>query len=266
MAKPKIGIGFFGIPRSGKLAFNSIEDNILGPARKLGDVQIRYHLFKQSYIFNRHSGEDGILPLSDYEPFMGLEGVMDDPSIVTDFFDTRPIYAHADAWSDGFVSTLNLLRQLYSLRSVCNQLLSLSPDLVVFARPDLIYHESFEGDLIKALEKCHCSVARLPIWEWSHGGYNDRFSICSGIAIRAYGLRAERVYDYLLATKKPLQSELFLKYALDSALCPVHPFGLKASRIRLEGRLENERFKAVGGARLIKFSLREFAKNLIRNL
>ena len=68
--RPRIGIVFFGIPRSGSISMPTIQQKIIGPARAIGDVFIRYHFYDQSRVYSPTSGEDGFLSGSDYEPFL----------------------------------------------------------------------------------------------------------------------------------------------------------------------------------------------------
>ena len=49
--RPRIGIVFFGIPRSGSISMPTIQQKIIGPARAIGDVFIRYHFYDQSRVY-----------------------------------------------------------------------------------------------------------------------------------------------------------------------------------------------------------------------
>lgn len=264
--RPRIGIVFFGIPRSDSISMPTIQKMIIDPARAIGDVFIRYHFYDQSRVFSPTSGEDGFLSGSDYEPFLSYIGVMEDPAAFQESFDVGGILSMGDAWGDGNISTLNLLKQLHSLANVTRQVLELLPDIVIFARPDLVYHSTFLGPISRSVLLGAKSVAWLPSWQWSLGGFNDRFSICSGRAIAAYGLRASLVGHYLRETGRSLHSELFLKYALDRSLCMVRTFKNTASRIRIEGRIVEEKFTPVSGSRLLKYWARESCKSIIASL
>ena len=54
----RIGIVFFGIPRSDSISMPTIQKMIIDPARAIGDVFIRYHFYDQSRVFSPTSGED----------------------------------------------------------------------------------------------------------------------------------------------------------------------------------------------------------------
>lgn len=266
MSKPRIGIVFYGIPRGGGQAYPAIVENIIIPASELGQIQVRYHFYNQKHVYNPLSAEIGPLPASDYAPFLCHKGELSAPEIIYNSFDVKHVFSFGDAWGDGFISTSNLLRQLYSLQRVAVKILEFEPELVVFARPDLLYHDSLAGPILLASEARNHSVARLPNWHWASGGYNDRFAICTGRAIRSFGLRLQLVDSFLLETGGPLHSEVFLKYALDRALIAVRPFPQTASRIRIGGRVVCEKFTSVTGSRLIKHWTRELAKSIVANL
>jgi hypothetical protein len=264
--KPKIGIVFYGIPRSGRIAFPAINDKIIAPASALGDVVVRYHFYRQNRVVSATSGENGDILPADYEAFRGFSGQLSDPEVIYKSFDVDGILASGDAWADGGVSTCNLLKQLFSLECVTKQILECEPDLVIFARPDLIYHDCFTRLIMASLKNYRLPVASIPSWQWSMGGYNDRFALCTGRAIAAYGFRGSMIAPYLAEMNKPLHSERLLRYALDRALIFVRHFPASASRVRVDGRVVRERFEPVNGSRLVKYWIREACKSVLSGL
>ena len=265
MPRPLIGVVFYGIPRSGEYTFKSIQANILEPAMAMGRVCVRYHFYRQKEIDNPRSGERGPIPLSDYKPYEAFEGILESPGAVDNAFDLKKIYSHGDPWKDGFKSMRNFLMQLHSLSSATRQVMDESPDIVIFARPDLLYHHSMRSVLEKALRQSQFSIARIPSWQWSWG-YNDRFAICSSQATQWYGLRENLVEEYLSVVGGPLHSEGLLKYCLDRSLCSVKPFNATASRVRINGTMVREGFKPVRGAKLLRFKAKEACKYLVKFL
>lgn len=264
--KPKIGIAFYGIPRAGRIAFPIITEKIITPALALGDVDVRYHFFNQKKVVSSTSGENGEISSLDYEVFRAFRGELSDPGVIYNCFEVDGILSCGDAWSDGNVSTCNLLKQLYSLECVTRQILECEPDLVIFARPDLVYHDCFSRLILDSLRSVGQAVARIPSWQWATGGYNDRFALCTGRAMRAYGYRSKMINSYLAEKKRPLHSERLLKYALDHSLTFVRYFPAAASRIRVDGRVVNERFAPVNGTRVIKYWIREACKTVLSSL
>lgn len=259
----KIGIGFFGIPRNTDLVFPSIQENILLPASKLGVVQPRFHLFKQTHVINPRSKENDQLAESQYHQFESFDGELQLPDDVAESHGLKEIMARGDAWGDNGRSLRNLLLQLHSLNRVTLQLEALSPDVVVFVRPDLRYHQSFETGLrfmLKSGEFC----VRLPFWQWA-GGYNDRFAVCGRAAFAVYGKRIEQIRAYLDAyPSRPLHAERLLAFALNTAHIAVRRLKVRATRVRVNGQEVCEDFSRVNANRLIRWGFRETKKFFFR--
>lgn len=261
----KIGIGFFGLPRNTDLTFASIQEYILRPAASLGTVIPRYHLYQQARVLNSRSGEDAELDPRQYSHFGAFQGELQSPEGVAERCGLAAIAARGDAWGDDSQSLRNLLLQLHSLRCVTRQLEALSPDIVVFVRPDLRYHHSFEPGLRAMLEGGTHTV-RLPFWQWA-GGYNDRFAICGKEAFAAYGTRIEQIQAYLETYPgKPLHAERLLRFALDRELLAVRRLDVRATRVRVNGEEVNEDFSRVQANRLVRWGFREMKKSVSRPL
>ncbi|MEJ5990763.1 hypothetical protein WG902_12245 [Ramlibacter sp. PS3R-8] len=235
----KIALAFFGLPRCSAIAFPSIESNLLAPLRAAGELRIWQHLWRQERIFNPRTGEDQAVPEDNYEPFAGFEG-----SIVPRPDSPHPLLqramVHGDAWQDGFVALGNLVFQLQALYEVTQRVATAQPDVVVFARPDMLYHDPLDpADLQYALQQP--DVVMLPGYE-SWGGCNDRFAIAGARAFKAYGGRILLADNFCERTKRPLHSETFLRYALAFAGIPVRTIALRASRMRMDCRVQAEDF------------------------
>lgn len=257
----KIGIGFFGIPRSSKTTLPSIIENVVRPAQRLGDTTVRYHFYDQNWVYNPSTNENNELSSENYSLFNQFEGVLENPSGILEVYGIDRIKKYGDAWGNDFHSLRNLILQLHSLQQVTQALLADSPDIVIFARPDLIYHDSLENMIALALSDSK-PVARLPAWQWC-GGYNDRFSICNRHAIKPYGLRIAQIDRYLETYNTPLHSERLLQFALDTALVSVKTLKARASRVRTGGIQKPEKFKSATALRRIRWHIREASKSII---
>ena len=261
----KIGIGFFGLPRSTDLTFSSIQEHILEPAARLGTVLPRFHLYQQTHVVNPRSNENAEITPQQYLPFEAFEGELQSPEGVAEGHGLASLSARGDAWSDNHRSLRNLLLQLHSLHNVTCQLERLSPDIVVFVRPDLRYHHSFEAGLRDMLVN-NDHVVRLPFWQWA-GGYNDRFAICGKNAFIAYGKRLEQVCSYLNEhPNRPLHSERLLRFALDKENISVQRLDAQASRVRVNGEEVREDFSRVQANRLVRWKIREIRKAVWRSV
>lgn len=262
----KIGVAFFGLPRSTEHTFVSIQEYILRPAAKLGSVVPCYHFFKQAHVLNPRSNENAALDPRQYAPFEQFKGELELPDGIPEQYGFAEIMTRGDFWQDGFRSLRNLLLQLHSLRKVTLQLEQLAPDLVVFVRPDLRYHHSFESALQAMLPPGNENTIRLPFWQWA-GGYNDRFAVCGKDAFTAYGKRIEQIVSYLKAyPKRPLHAERLLMFALDKQRVSVRRLDVQATRVRVGGDEISEDFSRVQANRLIRWFAREVRKPLARNV
>ena len=259
----KICIGFFGLPRNTDRTFSSIRENILQPAAEFGTVLPCYHLYKQTHVLNPRSLENSELDPSQYQPFSELQGELESPDKITEKWGFTEISARGDAWSDGLYSLRNLLLQLHSLAQVTQQLESFDPDIVVFIRPDLRYHQSFSSALKQITTSKNEKTVWLPFWQWA-GGYNDRFAICTKDAFSAYGRRIKAVDAYLRSyTKRPLHAERLLMFALDHERIKVRRLNVQATRVRVSGLEVEEDFSRVQANRLVRWAARELRKSTV---
>lgn len=260
----KIGIGFFGLPRNTDRTFSSIQEHILEPAARLGTVLPRFHLYQQTHVVNPRSNENAQITHQQYLPFEAFEGELQSPEGVAEHHGLASLSARGDAWGDNNQSLRNLLLQLHSLHNVTCQLERLSPDVVIFVRPDLRYHHSFEAGLRDMLVNSD-HIVRLPFWQWA-GGYNDRFAICGRKAYIAYGKRLEQACSYLHEhPNRPLHSERLLRFALDNQNVSVQRLDVQASRVRVNGEEVPESFSRVQANRLVRWKLREIRKAVLRS-
>lgn len=259
--KPTIGIGFFGVPRSCLYTFDSIVENILKPAEEIGNVVVRFHFYEQDEIINIRSNENSILDKKNYDFFESYSGIKENPDIINEKYDLKNFFSYGDSWNDDFKSLRNLILQLHSLHEVTKLLIDESPDLFILIRPDIFYYDSIKVDLLNALNDSSF-VARVPYWQWA-GGYNDRFSICGYDAVVEYGLRINKIDRYFRHYKKPLHSERFLKFCLDSSLIKVKIMRIRASRVRVNGAFAEETFSKPTLLRRIRWKLREQLKEVL---
>ena len=238
--QPTIAVALYGLPRCSAVTFPSIEQQILAPLRRCGDVKVYYHLFLQDRINNRRSGEDGLLDRSNYDFVGGFQGRLEPPPPVADSADYSLAMNGGDRYGDGGASIRNLLLQLHSLAAVTSLASQDQPDLVVFARPDLLYHNPINPDVIHHVLR-HPRVCAIPGWQWFHG-CNDRFAICGREAAGAYGTRGMILAEYCRQSSKPLSSEGLLRFALLRAGISIVALPLRASRVRLGGKIRPEQF------------------------
>lgn len=228
----KVAVVFFGITRALRLTLPSITENLIAPARAIArEVRTFGHFFTQTAIRNARSGEEGDLDPEEYR-LLALDAVETEaPGACLEQYPVAEMQVRGDIWRDEFASFRNLVHQLHSLKRATLLAEGFQPDIVIFARPDLLYHDSM-AEPLDMLARAHRQFVLVPDWsEWF--GLNDRFGLAKGAeAIAAYGKRADRMGEYC-AKGKRLHSERFLKYALgDQRVRKVH---LRASRVRANG-------------------------------
>lgn len=219
----------------------SITDNILAPARILGEVRIFAHFFRQATINNPRSGENGALNPDEHALLAPDWLELEAPEHCLEIHRFEEIKAFGDEWQDEFRSLSNLIHQLHSLKRVTEAALKWAPDIYIFVRPDLEYHDSF-APLLTEVSLSGGDSAWYPNWQLC-GGLNDRFLICRGDNVaHAYGARIDVALDFCRKTGNPLRSEKLVAHALKNRGVTVRPMPLRASRVRANGKLHPEKF------------------------
>ncbi len=234
-----IAICFFGIPRSLRLTYPSIQKNVIEPAKLVGNVSLHAHYFEQTKIDNPRSGEFGELD-PDEKHWLTYETLdVDQPGIppVTNLFEE--LITFGDSWKDENRSISNLCQQLFSLRKVTQQALASNPDIVAFVRPDLVYHDSL-ADVFDAAVKDETSRIFTPYWQTGRG-LNDRFCVTVGThAAEQFGFRIDRALEYCKRGPRKIGSERLVAMAMENT--PISPISHRASRVRFDGSTREENF------------------------
>lgn len=247
----KIFVGFFGLPRCSAVTMPSIEQHILAPCERLGELQIGYHLYHQQQVDNPRSGEQGDLPDTNYDWFRRHPGVIEPASVAPVQAEHDALMRYGDPFDDGYRSYRNLLMQLHSLRQLSAQAHTAGADVVLYLRPDLYYHDPLEPAVIKACARDTRKVF-VPDWQWGFG-INDRFGICGRDASPAYGQRLTVAARYCSSMQAPLHSESLLQHVLRSSEVRLRTTRLRASRVRIAGQMKPENFEPlqtiIGGRR-----------------
>ncbi len=260
--KPRIAIGFFGLSRSLKWTLPSIRENVIEPARQLGEVRLFAHLYQQTHITNPRSGEDNSLDPEEYRLLECDEVTLEAPGQCLQEAQYDWILSHGDAFHDNGKSLANLIHQLHSLQVVGKMIEAWNPELIVLIRPDLYYKDSFFKVLSDQLHRSEQYIS-VPNWQW-YGGVNDRFAVGSKRACLAYTSRIELAPLYLEKKGGPLPAERFLRFCLNfHGLIPV-AVPLKACRVRASGRMENENFKPISAGKLLRRGLESRFFSILR--
>lgn len=240
----KIAVALFGIPRASTVALPTLLGTALAEAHSSGDLRIFHHLFLQNHIRNPRSQEDVALAPSAYAPFDAFDGEIEPPGECLKRWPVERLKAHGDYYNDGFGSVDNLIHQLHSLWRVTQRIEAWEPDVVLFLRPDLIYHDAIPVAWIEAALRSPRLVV-VPDWQW-WGGVNDRLAVCGRDSYAAYGRRIERAEHFCERKQQALHAERLLRFALHQAQLRLRTRPLRASRIRADGRVVPEKFNSEG--------------------
>ncbi len=247
MHAAKIAICFFGITRSLTRTHVSIKDRVIEPLRALGDIKVLGHFFDQDRVVNPRSGEDDPLDRKEHRLLPFDQVVLEKPEACLAQHGYHQMLAHGDAWGDGGASLANLVHQLHSLSQVAAPH---RPDVVVFARPDMRYLDSFLETVRYHLAAPPHHVS-LPNWQWPRG-VNDRLAVCGPDAYVVYASRLAHVNTYLRQGHGPVHSEKLLWCALNHGRAWIYPVGLRARRVRANGFEVDEDFSPVSAWKMLR--------------
>jgi len=238
----KIVIAYFGITRSLPDTLSSIQENVVESCRQFAQTESIAHLYDLKNVKNTRSDENTPVDRHAYKQ-LDLDQIEHATPNSAPIRETiSRIKGYGDYWDDEGQSLSNLIHQLHSLSHVTEMARNRNADVVVFCRPDILYHDSFSSGLKKALN-AKKELALLPYWQQYQGGYNDRFAICRGSqAISAYGSRLKYALDYCMLTGQPLHSESLLRFSLETANIRVRMLNVTGSRVRANGIMVDENF------------------------
>lgn len=241
----RIAIVFFGITRSLRLTLDSITRNVISPARALSrEVGLFGHFYDQDRIDSPRSGEQGVLDPEEYR-LLPLDKVeREPPEVCLAQYPIARLMRNGDYWKNNFSAFRNLVHQLHSLHRATLLAQAYQPDIVIFARPDLCYLNTF-SPWLQELAQDPAPQVLVPDWAlWR--GLNDRLALARGAdAIAAYGHRVKVMLDFC-ADGRMLHSEQLLMFALRNHRTRMVP--LHASRVRSNGRVMIEDFNPGRGA------------------
>lgn len=200
------------------------------------------HFFDQREIYNPRSGEYGSL-LPDEHDLLNLDWLeLEEPETCLAKHDFNSIKEFGDAWRDGHKSLRNLIHQLHSLDRVAQAACDWDADLYVFARPDLMYHDSLKWPIVRLSRALDKNCVLLPRWQHFRGGFNDRFALATRVSGPTYGHRVHAMGDYVRQTRKQIHAESFLRFCLESSGVSTRFISTRASRVRSDGSMVGETF------------------------
>ena len=246
----KIAIAFYGITRSLKYTIDSIYKNIINPTKEIANVKIFCHFFSQTSIENPRTNESIITDPNEWKLLNPDIYIIDEVDVAKEKIIYENLIKFGNAWEDDGQSLKNIIRQLISLQIISNKIEENDNfDYIIFARPDMIYHDSFSDIIKKQINKQNKIC--IPYWAWS-GGLNDRFAICGKKAYKIYGNRIDQALNYCISKNKPFHSERLLMFAIQKSTSQLNTMPHRATRVRGNGIHADEVFTKVKSAKIIE--------------
>jgi hypothetical protein len=238
----KILCVFFGIGRGLDIAEKSIFSNVIQPIKNLGhEVFTIYILNEVEFVSNQRSGDYGSIALVSDRVFGANKIVRVNQKSLLNVQLYKASKRYPDKHNDNYASNKNLLCQLEMLHLSTECVNYMEFDRVVCCRDDL----SIQDKYIKWNHILNVSYKYpiVSIWGW-HNGVAERFVVSS--SSHAYML-ANRVSLVEKCMKKygGLNGEELMYFAFNHYLIDVAAVDIKTWRVRLGGRLHDEKFNIV---------------------
>lgn len=240
----RLAIAYFGIPRSLDHTISSIHENVLSAVPSRFAVKRFAAFTREVQIEHPETGEKTMLNPSDALR-LGPDSLEElEPWGVEHQKIFEGVAPFGDAWQNDFYSTRNLIKQLFTLKSVTKHVVSQGYEICLFLRPDLKYLDSFEPIFSKMSARGSRPTCVLANWG-AAGGVNDLFGLCIGkSAITAYGNRLDQAISYCKTQSKPLHSERLLRFSLIKHQIAIKSTRVRALRIRANGACADQDFRA----------------------
>lgn len=236
--KHRVAVCFFGLTRSLDYTLDSIKKNILSP---LEQSNIEYDIILHSYnlksIKSKRSGENNKLNTQEWNKLNPDYVKIDNQDEFDKSYNYEYIKSFGDAWDTNFENTINLIRQLNSLKNVWKlaETSKSTYDSYLFIRPDLKYTTKLDINQVKEASTQINSIY-IPTWHnWD--GVNDRMALGCYNTIKIYANRLDNISDYLETTKNPLHAEKFLKFLLNKYNIEIKELNLIGKRVRSNGKI-----------------------------
>ena len=244
----KIAIVFYGITRSLRHTIESIEQHVCAPARLVGQVKVYAHFFIQDRIDNPRTFEVGAPDPNEWQLLKAGHVQRELPDLTLEDRYLAELMPFGNAWEDKGQSLRNILRQLISLQRVTQAIIDDGgADVVIFARPDMRYHE----DITVNLNDVRPSTLIVPYWQWS-GGLNDRMAICGREAFSVWGMRIQHALKFCRNKRRSFHSERLLMDVVKHSTVQFKVMSWRATRIRMNGQAAAETFKQVKVAKRLE--------------
>lgn len=206
-----IAICFWGICRSTDKTIESIKKCLYEPLTKAGHT---YHVYVHTFslstkLNNPRAKEHNITVNNELYHLLEPTHVLIEDQHTVDGTLNAPLYqTQADPWSNNYITHTNHVRALYSLMQVTSMWSETLYDRVIYARPDVQFHNPLNLDWLN-VDKNTIVLPNFHAYP-----VNDRFALGSPSTMKIYGSRFKQALDY--SQLKPLHSETYLAYIFNT--------------------------------------------------
>ena len=239
-------ICFFGLTRSLKITYNSIEKNIFNVLKKNNiSYDVYLHTYNLKQLTNKRSKEKNcVLDTNEWKLLKPKQHIIDDQNKFDKIYNYDRIKKNGDAWKDNYCSLINSIRSAFSIYRV-TQLWKYKKryDLYIYLRPDLMYHNPLNINIIKSYMRVP-NVILTPYWH-KFRGLNDRFAIGNYKTMLTYGERYKYIPSYVEKYGRKYHSERFIKFMMYKFRIRNIDIPIKASRVRANGKIKKEDFSKI---------------------
>jgi len=237
----RVAVCFFGLTRSLKHTINSINKNILNPLKNSNiDYDIILHTYDLKYLKLKRSRENNKLDTNEWKLLKPIKSQIDNQDEFDKIYDYKYVKSFGDAWNTKYENTMNVIRQLNSLKQVwkLSETTNKKYDCYLFIRPDLKYTTKLDtNEIMMSLKSNNENTIYTPSWHKGVNGLNDRIAMGNPKVMKIYANRLDDVNDYLKTTKKALHAESFLKYVIEKNNIQNKTINLIGKRVRINGNI-----------------------------
>ena len=237
----RVAVCFFGLTRSLKHTINSINKNILNPLKNSNiDYDIILHTYDLKYLKLKRSRENNKLDTNEWKLLKPIKSQIDNQDEFDKIYDYKYVKSFGDAWNTKYENTMNVIRQLNSLKQVwkLSETTNKKYDCYLFIRPDLKYTTKLDtNEIMMSLKSNNENTIYTPSWHKGVNGLNDRIAMGNPKVMKIYANRLDDVNDYLKTTKKALHAERFLKYVIEKNNIQNKTINLIGKRVRVNGNI-----------------------------
>jgi len=267
----KVALCFWGLTRSLKHTYKSIQKYIMQPLKENG---VEYTIFLHSYQFdspyvNPRAKEVNVtLDFDEYTLLHPHFVQIDDQDKIKTQLHLEAYRNQKDPWESNYICVDNFLCAMYSKKVLGNMIQDsgLEFDACIFLRPDVLYLNPFDCKWLSLIQDKRVCIPNFALFP----RFNDRFFLCS----QEHAYTYTNLFDDLLEYSYyyPLHSEtcqhrlLQEKYKLKIVYIPIH-----FNRVRVNGIVlpdynphSNKRMAMHNTATLYKPSVQKKQKNNVK--